>query len=238
MAYTPMGMMNMSTFNQFQPSPMHPPEPHIVFPDIEQIQPVHAEPAPTTNPVSNPQERSELAETARQLLEALEHETRPKFRNSQFMGLMRQLRDGQVVVQDGEMVPASEARPTVETASDKGKAKAVPGQPLQRRKSVHFDSADPSSLATEQESDDAFDNAGLFYDVYDRTRRSVAMPTAQTNEWAQLQEDWDAFEATASGIKPVKPQRYRFQKNNPYLAGTRTHEMHRHGPGLQQASRL
>ncbi|KAF8757025.1 Tetratricopeptide repeat [Rhizoctonia solani] len=186
------------------------------------VAPRHAEPTPSTSTAG---ERSELAETARQLIEALQHETRPKFKNSQFMGLMRQLRDGEVVVQDGDMVPASEARPAEPTALDKGKGKA-------RRKSVHFESGSDQAQITEQ--DDAFDNADVFYDIYNRERQASSVADPQKDEWAQLQSDWDSFEATASGIKPVHPRRYQFQKNNPYLNETRMHAMHKHGAGLQQ----
>lgn len=256
MPYAPMGMMNMPPYNQFQPAQIQSQhtEPQIIFPDIQSIQPsqpVHAEPTPSTS-TSTAEDRSELAETARQLLNALQNETRPKFKNSQFMGLMRQLRDGEVVVQDGEMVPATEARPAEVT--DKGKGKAVDGTgwaseyssggvagTLHRRKSVHFDTADPSSSYQAQtealvhDHDEAFDNADVFYDIYNRTHRTARLPDAQAAEWAQLQEDWDAFEATASGIKEVQKNGYQFQKNNPYLEGTRTHELHRHGAGLQQS---
>jgi peroxin-5 len=243
-------MMNMPTYNQYQPTrPIQQAEPQIVFPDIQPAQStsaVHSE--PTT---SATEDRSELAETARQLLNALQNETNAKFKNSQFMGLMRQLRDGEVVVQDGEMIAASEARPA--EVLDKGKGKAADGGAgwatefsngglLQRRKSVHFDTADPSTSqqaqAEDQDQDGAFDNADVFYDIYNRTHNTAKLPDAQVEEWAHLQDDWDAFEATASGIKPVESRGYQFQKNNPYLSGTRTHEMHRHGAGLQQVSML
>ncbi|EUC64282.1 peroxisomal targeting signal 1 receptor [Rhizoctonia solani AG-3 Rhs1AP] len=245
MAYTPMSM-NMPAFNHVWPAPMQPTqqpsEPQIVFPDIQPqttVEPTHVEP---THSTSSTGERSELAETARQLLDALQHETRPKFQNSQFMGLMRQLRDGQVVVQDGEMVPASEAR-LAEPALDKGKGKAVDGGGiwsteystplLQRRKSVHFEPGSEEAQQTEQ--DDAFDNADVFYDIYNRERQAASVADPQKDEWAHLQDQWESFEATASGIKPVQPRTYGFQKNNPYLAETRTHAMHRHGAGLQQS---
>ncbi|CAE6430898.1 unnamed protein product [Rhizoctonia solani] len=247
MAYTPMSM-NTAPFNHAWPAPsmqMQPiqqPESQIVFPDIQPqptVEPTHADPIPST---SSAEERSELAETARQLIEALQHETRPKFKNSQFMGLMRQLRDGEVVVQDGDMVAASEARPS-EPVLDKGKGKAAEGgvawsteyptPSLQRRKSVHFESSSDQSQRTEQ--DDAFDNADVFYDIYNRERQAASIADPQKDEWAQLQADWDSFEATASGIKPVQPRTYQFQKNNPYLTETRTHVMHKHGAGLQQS---
>ncbi|ELU42521.1 peroxisomal targeting signal 1 receptor [Rhizoctonia solani AG-1 IA] len=246
MAYGPT-MMNTVARNTTWTSDMRTdPESQIVFPDIQPqttVEPTHAEPTPSTSTAG---ERSELAETARQLIEALQHETRPKFKNSQFMGLMRQLRDGEVVVQDGDMVPASEARPAEPTALDKGKGKAVEGGAgwaneystpgLQRRKSVHFESGSDQAQITEQ--DDAFDNADVFYDIYNRERQASSVADPQKDEWAQLQSDWDSFEATASGIKPVHPRRYQFQKNNPYLNETRMHAMHKHGAGLQQVSNL
>ncbi|KAG8747850.1 hypothetical protein FRC10_011296 [Ceratobasidium sp. 414] len=247
MPYTPMSV-NMPAYNQYQPAQtLQQAEPQIVFPDVQPVQTAQVvQPEPAT---STAQERSELAETARQLLDALQNETRPKFKNSQFMGLMRQLRDGEVVVQDGDMVSASEARPA--EVLDKGKGKAstegwatefANGGLLQRRKSVHFDTADPSTSYQTQvedlvqdEDSGAFDNADVFYDIYNRTHHTAKLPDAQAAEWAHLQDDWDEFEATASGIKSAESRGYQFQKNNPYLSGTRTHALHRHGAGLQQS---
>ena len=58
---------------------------------------------------------------------------------------------------------------------------------------------------------------------------------AQAAEWAKLQDDWDAWEATASGVsrKEAGPEynlrpapRYTFQKDNPYLNSTHHHAQH------------
>jgi peroxin-5 len=47
-------------------------------------------------------------------------------------------------------------------------------------------------------------------------------------EWGDLQDSWDSFEATASGIRQIPS--YQFQPHNPYLAGaeyrTRNHMAH------------
>ena len=63
-------------------------------------------------------------------------------------------------------------------------------------------------------------------------------PGAQTAEWDKLQNDWDNFEVTSAGIRPVTlPQRsattamqpapdYRFLSDNPYIASTRHHAAH------------
>lgn len=47
-----------------------------------------------------------------------------------------------------------------------------------------------------------------------------------TESWDRLQRDWDRFEATATGIRPMA--HYQFQANNPYLLGetSRHHMMH------------
>ncbi|KAI5476437.1 peroxisomal biogenesis factor 5 [Pseudohyphozyma bogoriensis] len=63
--------------------------------------------------------------------------------------------------------------------------------------------------------------------------------SAQQKEWETLQADWDNFEATATGIKPVSETAgaastsaqtingYTFSQNNPYYEETtRTHSMH------------
>ncbi|KDQ57825.1 hypothetical protein JAAARDRAFT_58405 [Jaapia argillacea MUCL 33604] len=55
---------------------------------------------------------------------------------------------------------------------------------------------------------------------------------AQRHEWDGLQRDWDNFEATASGIRPIA--NYQFQVNNPYMLGessrTRNHLAHMERP--------
>jgi len=73
----------------------------------------------------------------------------------------------------------------------------------------------------------------------------------QTAEWDALQRDWDEFEATSMGIRPVQaessntstkqrspsfsqftstqPQPYRFAANNPYQGRTRHHYAHWEG---------
>lgn len=56
--------------------------------------------------------------------------------------------------------------------------------------------------------------------------------SAQQKEWDTLQNDWDNFEATATGIQPVASTSsafngYTFAQNNPYVqSSTRTHELH------------
>ncbi|KAK4704746.1 peroxin-5, partial [Phenoliferia sp. Uapishka_3] len=64
-------------------------------------------------------------------------------------------------------------------------------------------------------------------------RTTERQPSAQQKEWDMLQNDWDTFEATTSGLKPVastssdlNASGYAFTQNNPYVNSTRTHSLH------------
>ncbi|KAM0789453.1 hypothetical protein ACM66B_000275 [Microbotryomycetes sp. NB124-2] len=62
-------------------------------------------------------------------------------------------------------------------------------------------------------------------------RQGPFQPSAQQQEWDALQQDWDNFEATAAGIKPVASTSstiagYSFAHNNPYVYSTRQHSHH------------
>ncbi|EIN11880.1 hypothetical protein PUNSTDRAFT_63530 [Punctularia strigosozonata HHB-11173 SS5] len=75
-------------------------------------------------------EQDELARTAGRLIEAISHEQNPKFKNSQFLGMMRQLRDREMVVEGNQMVeadPAGVLTTGAEVKVDlKGKGRAEP----------------------------------------------------------------------------------------------------------------
>ena len=79
--------------------------------------------------VIDPVEQDSLARTAGQLVEALREEQNPKFKNSQFMGLMRSLADKTSVVEGSDIVLASStSENTTATIADvKGKGKERAG---------------------------------------------------------------------------------------------------------------
>ncbi|KAJ3481811.1 hypothetical protein NLJ89_g12182 [Agrocybe chaxingu] len=77
-----------------------------------------------------PHEGDELARTAGMLLENVKHEQNPKFQNSAFMGLMRQLRDGHVTIEGSEMVESGGRAGASSTSGDvKGKGRALDPTP-------------------------------------------------------------------------------------------------------------
>jgi peroxin-5 len=194
----------------------------------------------------------DLAKTAGLLVDSVKSEANPKFQNSTFLRLMRQIRDGEVVV-DGDVLKESDQASGTAIAVDpkgKGKARQLPpslDQPL--RKSVHFDPSlqqlENSSAEIDSESEldrylrleneeykeiwSAHDNA-LFAS---RIQGALANITHHESDasWGALQADWEKFEATATGIHPVT--QYTFDLNNPWLQGTSTRHHSFHEFGMQ-----
>ena len=190
----------------------------------------------------------ELARTAGLLLEGIQHERNPKFQNSQFLGLMKQLRDGQIIVEGNQMIETDgRASSKVDV---KGKGRAIDHIPLLSSGTFNFrDSGhgpQSSFLAQEQhqgeqgdieknDNDSYFQQENADFIRYWNEAQINRAPnsTAETLSWDKLQADWDNFEATATGIKAIT--HYQFQENNPYLLGdsTATRQHHIHTLGRQ-----
>ena len=81
------------------------------------------------DPAQTKREADDLARTAALLVETVKDEQNPKFKNSQFMRLMRGLRDGEVVVDGNDMVERNvSANDGVTDVKGKGKERAT-GEP-------------------------------------------------------------------------------------------------------------
>jgi peroxin-5 len=219
-----------------------------------------------------PQEADELARTAGLLIESVRDEENPKFQNSQFMGLMRQLRDGEVVVEGDKMVEKGFGVSGARWANDfqmdvKGKGREV-DMPTQdtdtspsadqldaRRAYRSFirgfsptrtevrslaanSSIEETAVHREEDPNDVyFQQENAEYIQYwnahhtEPTERAT-VAKSQSADWDRMQQQWDQFEASSTGIKPVDA--YQFQDNNPYLLGdrsrTRQHMTHLNGP--------
>lgn len=200
------------------------------------------------------QNADELARTAGLLLDTVKGEHNPKFKNSAFLGLMRQLRDHEVVVEGNQMVQ----NPGSLDVKGKGKAAELPAPHNQAWNALntnniqgiatsfreHGNSNAQLPGATEEvlNPDDKFwkqENADYINYWSEAQRRRPS----EDASWHTLQEDWDQFEATATGIRPLNL--YRFQENNPFLSGessktrTRNHLMHdSQAPFTQVCNRL
>ncbi|KDQ21279.1 hypothetical protein BOTBODRAFT_49936 [Botryobasidium botryosum FD-172 SS1] len=230
---------------------------------------------------------SDLATTAGLLIDAVKSDKEnPKFANSEFMRLMHQLRDREVVVQGNDMVDlgAGAAWAQQFKVSEEGKGKGKGKEKDMSGWAQDFTGASSAATATKQEARLSADlpstlrsfgqlpqnhlgpqvhallphtdtsvrqegtqgaetslgwehESTLLAESYGE-QRQIADPTQpdlvhpQAREWDKLQEDWDAWEATSTGMRAVSPEdKYTFQPNNPYLAregrfGTRHHDMH------------
>ena len=182
----------------------------------------------------------ELARTAALLLENVKHEMNPKFQNSQFLGLMKQLRDGQIVVEGNQMVKSDGQ--TFSEVDIKGKGRAIDHAPLSTSDNFNFQHGPQSSfLAQEQQAergnieenanDSYFRQENADFIRYWNDLQLQPQSSTEGPSWDKLQADWDKFEATATGIKAISL--YQFQENNPYLLGdstaTRQHLVHTYG---------
>ena len=89
---------------------------------------------------------------------------------------------------------------------------------------------DPNEAYFKQDNED-YINYWNTHDTAINNGTGQVRLSAPTDDWGALQRDWDAFEATTTGVKPVA--NYQFQPRNPYLhrdaSMTRTHAMHLNG---------
>jgi peroxin-5 len=81
----------------------------------------------------------DMARIAAQVIDSVKHEQNPKFQKSEFMNLMRQLRDGEVKVEDDKIVPKELSTGTADVKG-KGRAVEMPLVPMMQ------DAAGPSHM--------------------------------------------------------------------------------------------
>ena len=201
-----------------------------------------------TEPASQPPEADLLARTAGLLIEAVEHERNPKFANSQFLGLMKQLRDRKAIVEGNDIVATPPQTVQASTASVdlKGKGRAVSSFPItmQEQEASHVQAFSSPHQTNEQaaptESEEDPNEAYFRQDNEDYTNywkahhAPVSPPAVQSQEWQHLQRDWERFEATTTGVRLLP--NYQFQPGNPYLLGERSHNHAMHGGSGQMHS--
>ena len=218
-----------------------------MFQSLEQEQ-TSVEPVSEPEPASQPQEADLLARTAGLLVESVEHERNPKFTNSHFLGLMKQLRDRKAIVEGNDIVsaPLQTGQANTVSVDIKGKGKAVPsfytaiqepGAPqLQALSSPVRPTEQAVPIESEEDANDAYfrqDNED--YANYWKAHHAPMPPvSAPSQEWQQLQRNWERFEATATGVRPLA--KYQFQPGNTYLLGERSHNHTMHRGSIQGLS--
>ncbi|KII92743.1 hypothetical protein PLICRDRAFT_172796 [Plicaturopsis crispa FD-325 SS-3] len=219
---------------------------------------VHEQPQKSYDPQQRPIDQDDLARTAGLLVQAVSHEENPKFQKSEFMGLMKQLRDRMIIVDGNQMVEndgsTTSSAPlgtwTREVRTDvKGKGKArqmdTPGTSTEPMLMMRMPGFEPGAISNagqfapaqaEDETDVYFrqenEEFTRYWNAHSTPAQQRPSASADSAAWDRMQQDWDHFEATASGIKAVDS--YQFQAANPYLIGnssrTRHHMMHLNSP--------
>ncbi|KAI6110544.1 hypothetical protein EDD16DRAFT_1610426 [Pisolithus croceorrhizus] len=194
----------------------------------------------------------QMARLAAQVIDSVKHEENPKFRKSAFMSLMRQLRDGEVVVdKEGFVSSESASTSTSEGATisssmkGKGKARAMDVSDIESTAETHSSisahQGDAHEAYFQQENEDfrawweAHYTGPSTFTAESSTAGTPTSPAVlqkrkEVGQWHELQDAWEQFEATTTGVRPVVE--YEFQEENPYMGGnlevggTRHHAMH------------
>ena len=185
----------------------------------------------------------EMARLAAQVIDSVKHEQNPKFQRSEFMNLMRQLRDGEVTVEEDNIVPKEATTSAGVDVKGKGRAVvtndgvAVQSPTSQSQAYPSFQGSEALNVAYVRQAKDPHeayfrqentDFTEYWNAHYKGPAAGTASNTQEQKNWHEMQRAWDAFEATTTGIEPVA--NYQFQTNNPYLLGdssrTRHHSLH------------
>lgn len=195
----------------------------------------------------------EIARLAAQVIDSVKHEQNPKFRESEFMNLMRQLRDGEVTVEKDNIVPRDVT--TTRAVDVKGKGREVTtfddvtglsssSSSSQSQVPHSYQGSEELNAAYVQQAKDSLEayfhqENAEFTQYWNAHYTGPATHTESTvqgsNAWDGMQRDWDAFEATTTGVKPVVD--YQFQTNNPYLLGDSTRTQH-HASHMSHSQRI
>lgn len=146
------------------------------------------------------------------------------------MGLMKQLRDGAVVVEGNQMVEASSTTHLAAKVDIKGKSRAVldPG-PSTLKATFHGQTATTIGEPQQEDPNDAYfrqenEDFVRFWTGYHSDTVPLGAPSSDSAAWDNMQQEWDRFEATSTGIKAIDD--YQFQINNPYLMGDSSRTPH------------
>ena len=108
----------------------------------------------------NTRDADELARTAGEVVDSLSHDTSEKFQNSQFLHLMRRIRDREVKVQDNELQDTMTGNPasSSQITSPQNQMTEQPQIPDQVVLDSHFDFPDMDAVYAETNSDAAWND--------------------------------------------------------------------------------
>ncbi|EXJ65540.1 hypothetical protein A1O7_01881 [Cladophialophora yegresii CBS 114405] len=189
----------------------------------------------------NARDADELARTAGELLNSVSHDTSEKFQNSQFLQLMRKIRDREVEVQNDDLQETSTGRPTSETLrvehprqAPVQPAAASTGMGPETDTTSHFEFPDMDAVYAPTNSDDMWtESDGAFgSQTQDGYVATALDPRAQQSQYMSYGFDDDQYphtqmEALHPGGKYYPDQSPQLQKAG--VAGTGSSEVEMSG---------
>ncbi|KAI9262031.1 hypothetical protein BY458DRAFT_439385 [Sporodiniella umbellata] len=199
--------------------------------------------AKETEPVVVQHDNDALARTAGMLLDSVDIESNPKFKNSQFMNLMRRLRDSEVKVEGNTMVESKTSGSedwasqftqqaggsqsgNIWSAEFAKKAERGWTDEFHHEQKQHQFPGDWASefnkkdMSTEQ-MQELFGKGTETDDWVQQYNRNIShLKESQDHEWDSMQKDWDKFKPEQGlGYRATQPEHnvYNFAINNPFL---------------------
>lgn len=136
------------------------------------------------------QDADELARTAGQLLNSVQHETSTKFQNSQFLDLMRKIRDREVEVQNNDLQNTITGQPATALSKDDLLDGAKQQQPQREEPESALQSHDPNTFqfpdmnkVYEPQPPGATQDEEVDVNAHNRSAGSWDYPPASSPEW-------------------------------------------------------
>ena len=153
-------------------------------------------------PEQNTRDADELARTAGQLLSSVSQDTSEKFQNSQFLQLMRRIRDREVEVHDNDLKETSSGLPTSELGPEQPQdMQATSEEPHQTPTATnHFEFPNMDAIYAPTNSDDAWSdidddtlNRPLRYARADGRVATMLPPQQSRSPWTTYGFDDDQY---------------------------------------------
>ncbi|OQV01141.1 hypothetical protein CLAIMM_06547 [Cladophialophora immunda] len=129
----------------------------------------------------------ELARTAGQLLTSVSHDNSEKFQNSQFLQLMRKIRDREVEVQGDELQETGRST-SISTPAPAQENREAPAEGATNQQSSHFEFPDMDAVYAPTNTSDAWADSELDQNAQHRYAGSWDYPPASAPQWKNAPE--------------------------------------------------
>ncbi|KIW71815.1 hypothetical protein PV04_00047 [Phialophora macrospora] len=171
----------------------------------------------------NARDADELARTAGELLNSVSHDTSEKFQNSQFLQLMRKIRDREVEVQNDDLHETSTGRPASEALRfEDHRQTPVPatatGMDTDTDMASHFEFPDMDAVYAPTNSDDVWADGGDgVYDTQPRDQSAVSAGPSQAQRSPYTTYGFDDDQYPHTQMEALHPGGKYYPDQSPQL---------------------